>query len=101
MHHHQMAFYALHIKNAPHYPHTTDFEDWIFVVVMELQDQNAAISVKNWYRPPLSLLLALILVVAFLNTFWSNQLLEFCSTIVVSSYSNSYELVTVVAVVNL
>ncbi|KAM3175465.1 hypothetical protein ACTXT7_008464 [Hymenolepis weldensis] len=30
--------------------------------------------------------------------FWSNQLLVFCSTIVVSSYSNSYELATVIAV---
>ncbi|VUZ49501.1 unnamed protein product [Hymenolepis diminuta] len=37
-------------------------------------------------------------LVIFLNTFWSNQLLVFCSTIVVSCYSNSYELVTVTAV---
>ncbi|VUZ42110.1 unnamed protein product [Hymenolepis diminuta] len=37
-------------------------------------------------------------VVVSLNTFWSNQLLV-CSTIVVSSYSNSYESVTVIAVV--
>ncbi|KAM3171782.1 hypothetical protein ACTXT7_015914 [Hymenolepis weldensis] len=47
----------------------------------------------------LSLLLASILDLASLSTFWSNQLLVFCSTIVVSPYSNSYELVTVVAVV--
>ncbi|VUZ45618.1 unnamed protein product, partial [Hymenolepis diminuta] len=47
-----------------------------------------------------SLLLASILVVVSSNTFWSIQLLVFCSTIVVGSYSNSYELVTVVAVVN-
>ncbi|KAM3184243.1 hypothetical protein ACTXT7_008748 [Hymenolepis weldensis] len=38
-------------------------------------------------------------VIASLNTFWSNQLLVFCSTIAVSSYSNSYELVTVTAAV--
>ncbi|VUZ55741.1 unnamed protein product, partial [Hymenolepis diminuta] len=38
-------------------------------------------------------------VVASLNTFWSNQLLVSCSTIVVSSYPNSYELVTEIAVV--
>ncbi|KAM3178633.1 hypothetical protein ACTXT7_002189 [Hymenolepis weldensis] len=38
-------------------------------------------------------------VVVSLNTFWSNQLLVFCSTIVVSSYSNSCELATVIAVV--
>ncbi|VUZ40388.1 unnamed protein product, partial [Hymenolepis diminuta] len=38
-------------------------------------------------------------VVACLNTLWSNQLLVFCSTIVISSYSNSYELVTVIVVV--
>ncbi|VUZ51310.1 unnamed protein product [Hymenolepis diminuta] len=37
------------------------------------------------------------LIVASLNTFWSNQLLVFCFIIVVSSYSNSYELVTVIA----
>ncbi|VUZ45008.1 unnamed protein product [Hymenolepis diminuta] len=42
---------------------------------------------------------ALSLVVASLNTFWSTQPLVFCFTIVVSSYSNSYELVTVIAVV--
>ncbi|VUZ54813.1 unnamed protein product [Hymenolepis diminuta] len=46
---------------------------------------------------PLSLLLTSILVMA---SFWSSQLLVFCSTIVVSSCSNSNELVTVVAVVN-
>ncbi|VUZ48908.1 unnamed protein product, partial [Hymenolepis diminuta] len=46
--------------------------------------------------PPLSLLLASILAVASLSTFWSNQLLAICSTVVVSSYSNSYELATVV-----
>ncbi|VUZ41880.1 unnamed protein product, partial [Hymenolepis diminuta] len=40
-----------------------------------------------------------VLVVVALNTFWPNQLLVFCSTIVVSSYSNSYELVSVIAVV--
>ncbi|KAM3186656.1 hypothetical protein ACTXT7_003862 [Hymenolepis weldensis] len=34
------------------------------------------------------------LVVASLKTFWSNQLLVFCPTIVTSSYSNSYEFVT-------
>ncbi|KAM3177860.1 hypothetical protein ACTXT7_003697 [Hymenolepis weldensis] len=34
-----------------------------------------------------------------LNTFWSNQLLVLCSTIVISYYSNSHELVTIVAVV--
>ncbi|KAM3179930.1 hypothetical protein ACTXT7_017301 [Hymenolepis weldensis] len=39
------------------------------------------------------------LLVGSLNTFWSNQLLVFCSTTVVSSYSNIYELVTVRAVV--
>ncbi|VUZ50829.1 unnamed protein product, partial [Hymenolepis diminuta] len=38
-------------------------------------------------------------VVASLNTIWSNQLLVFCSTIIVSSYSNSYELVTAIALV--
>ncbi|KAM3187189.1 hypothetical protein ACTXT7_002795 [Hymenolepis weldensis] len=38
------------------------------------------------------------LVVASLDTFWSNQPLVFCSTIIASSYSNSYELVTVIAV---
>ncbi|VUZ44458.1 unnamed protein product [Hymenolepis diminuta] len=38
-------------------------------------------------------------VVAFLNTFWPNQLLVFCSTIRVSSYSNSYEVVTLITVV--
>ncbi|VUZ51885.1 unnamed protein product [Hymenolepis diminuta] len=42
---------------------------------------------------------ALILPVASLKKFLSNQLLMFCSTIVVTSYSNSYELVTVVAFV--
>ncbi|KAM3182405.1 hypothetical protein ACTXT7_012460 [Hymenolepis weldensis] len=47
-----------------------------------------------------SLLLASILVGASLNTLWSNQLLVLCSTIVVSSYSNSYELMTIVAVVS-
>ncbi|VUZ49883.1 unnamed protein product, partial [Hymenolepis diminuta] len=31
--------------------------------------------------------------------FWSAQLLVFCFTVIVSSYSNSYELVTVIAVV--
>ncbi|VUZ40974.1 unnamed protein product [Hymenolepis diminuta] len=31
--------------------------------------------------------------------FWSDQLLVFCFTIFVSSYSNSYELVTVIAIV--
>ncbi|VUZ42330.1 unnamed protein product [Hymenolepis diminuta] len=31
--------------------------------------------------------------------FWLNQLLVVCFTIVVSSYSNSYELVTVIAVI--
>ncbi|KAM3180825.1 hypothetical protein ACTXT7_015547 [Hymenolepis weldensis] len=46
----------------------------------------------------LSQLLASILLVASLNTLWSNQLLVFCSTIGVSSYSKSHELVTVVAV---
>ncbi|KAM3174717.1 hypothetical protein ACTXT7_009975 [Hymenolepis weldensis] len=40
--------------------------------------------------PPL--LLSSILVVASLNTFWSNQLLVFCSTIAVNSNSSSYEL---------
>ncbi|VUZ42083.1 unnamed protein product [Hymenolepis diminuta] len=39
------------------------------------------------------------LVAASLNTFWSNQLLVFCSTIVVRSYSNCCELVTVIAIV--
>ncbi|VUZ43608.1 unnamed protein product [Hymenolepis diminuta] len=38
------------------------------------------------------------LVVAYQSTILSGQLLVFCSTIVVSSYSNSYELVTVIAV---
>ncbi|KAM3173940.1 hypothetical protein ACTXT7_011547 [Hymenolepis weldensis] len=46
---------------------------------------------------PISLSFASIPVVAALTTFRSNQLLVFCFTIVVSSYSNSYELVTVVA----
>ncbi|VUZ51013.1 unnamed protein product, partial [Hymenolepis diminuta] len=50
-------------------------------------------------RSPRSLSLASILVVASLNTFWSNQFLVLLFTIVVSSYSNSYELVTVIAVV--
>ncbi|KAM3178979.1 hypothetical protein ACTXT7_001486 [Hymenolepis weldensis] len=49
-------------------------------------------------RSSFSLLFASIFVVAPLNTFWSDQLLVFCFTIVVSPYSNSYELVTVVAV---
>ncbi|VUZ40660.1 unnamed protein product [Hymenolepis diminuta] len=40
--------------------------------------------------------LSLLLVVASLNTFWSTQLLVFCFTIVVSSYSNSYELIVVI-----
>ncbi|KAM3186170.1 hypothetical protein ACTXT7_004906 [Hymenolepis weldensis] len=48
-----------------------------------------------------SLSIASILVAASLNAFWSKQLLVFCSTIVVSSYSNSYKLVTVVAVISL
>ncbi|VUZ50106.1 unnamed protein product, partial [Hymenolepis diminuta] len=48
---------------------------------------------------PPSLLLASILA-ASLNTFWSNQLLVFCATIVVRSYSNGYGLVTIVAVVS-
>ncbi|VUZ53265.1 unnamed protein product, partial [Hymenolepis diminuta] len=43
------------------------------------------------------LLLASILVVVALKTFWSNQFLVFYSTIVASPYSNSYELVTVVS----
>ncbi|KAM3180190.1 hypothetical protein ACTXT7_016799 [Hymenolepis weldensis] len=38
-------------------------------------------------------------VVASLTTFWPDQLLVFRFTIVVSSYSNSYELMTVIAVV--
>ncbi|VUZ54289.1 unnamed protein product [Hymenolepis diminuta] len=49
--------------------------------------------------PYFSFLFASILIVASLNKFWSDQVLVFCSTIVVSSYSNTYELVTVVAVV--
>ncbi|VUZ46282.1 unnamed protein product, partial [Hymenolepis diminuta] len=49
---------------------------------------------------PHSLLPASILVVASLNTFWSSQLLVFCPTVVVSSYSNNYELVTVAAIVS-
>ncbi|VUZ51793.1 unnamed protein product, partial [Hymenolepis diminuta] len=36
-----------------------------------------------------------ILYCGSFNIFWSNQLLVFYSTIVVSSYSNSYKLVTV------
>ncbi|VUZ39107.1 unnamed protein product, partial [Hymenolepis diminuta] len=56
-------------------------------------------SVHSPLYPSFSLLLASILVLDSLNTFWSNQLLVFRSTIVVSSYSNSYELVTVIAVV--
>ncbi|VUZ45641.1 unnamed protein product [Hymenolepis diminuta] len=47
----------------------------------------------------LSLSLSLLLVVVSLTTFWSTQLLVFCFTIFVSSYSNSYELVTVIVVV--
>ncbi|VUZ43573.1 unnamed protein product, partial [Hymenolepis diminuta] len=39
-------------------------------------------------------------VVASLNTFWFNQLLVFCSTIVVSSYLYAYELVTVATFVS-
>ncbi|VUZ44897.1 unnamed protein product, partial [Hymenolepis diminuta] len=39
------------------------------------------------------------LVVASLNTFWSNLILVFCSTVIVSSYSNSCELVTVIGVI--
>ncbi|KAM3172088.1 hypothetical protein ACTXT7_015266, partial [Hymenolepis weldensis] len=50
------------------------------------------------HSPPLSLLLASILVLTSLNAFSSSQILTFCSTIVASSYSNSYEMVTVVAV---
>ncbi|VUZ39973.1 unnamed protein product, partial [Hymenolepis diminuta] len=51
-------------------------------------------------RSPLYLLsLASILVVAYLNTFWPNQPFLFYSTIVVSSYSNSSELVTVTVIV--
>ncbi|VUZ43932.1 unnamed protein product, partial [Hymenolepis diminuta] len=34
------------------------------------------------------------------NTFWFNRLLVFFFTIVVNSYSNSYELVAVIAVVS-
>ncbi|VUZ44336.1 unnamed protein product [Hymenolepis diminuta] len=41
---------------------------------------------------PISLSLVSIPIVISLNTFWSNQLLVFCLTIVVSSYSNGYEL---------
>ncbi|VUZ48584.1 unnamed protein product [Hymenolepis diminuta] len=40
------------------------------------------------------------LLLANLSTLWSNQLLVICSTIVVSSYSNSHELVTVVAAIS-
>ncbi|VUZ45422.1 unnamed protein product, partial [Hymenolepis diminuta] len=55
------------------------------------------------YVPPLflstlfslSLSLVSILVVASLNAFWSKQFLMFCSTIIVSPYSNSCESVTV------
>ncbi|VUZ47789.1 unnamed protein product [Hymenolepis diminuta] len=39
------------------------------------------------------------LVVIALSTIWPNQFLVFCSTIFVSSYPNSYELVTFIAVV--
>ncbi|VUZ43955.1 unnamed protein product, partial [Hymenolepis diminuta] len=46
---------------------------------------------------PLSL--ASILVVTPLNIFWSNQLMAFCFTIVVSSYSNNYEIVTAIVAV--
>ncbi|VUZ41644.1 unnamed protein product, partial [Hymenolepis diminuta] len=45
---------------------------------------------------PLFLSLSLLLIGASLNTFWSTQLLVFCFTIVVGSYSNSYELVGVI-----
>ncbi|KAM3173811.1 hypothetical protein ACTXT7_011832 [Hymenolepis weldensis] len=58
-------------------------------------------SLPQHSQLPLSLfLLTSILVVASLTRFWSNQLLVFCSTNVVSSYSNSHELVSVVAVVS-
>ncbi|VUZ57280.1 unnamed protein product [Hymenolepis diminuta] len=53
-------------------------------------------------RSPLSIHLFLTrfkLVVASLNKFWSNQLLVFCCTIVVCSYSDSRELETVITVV--
>ncbi|VUZ46979.1 unnamed protein product [Hymenolepis diminuta] len=50
--------------------------------------------------PPSLFLLASVFVVASLNTFWFNQLLVFCSTIAVSSYSSSNKLATVVAVVS-
>ncbi|VUZ53591.1 unnamed protein product [Hymenolepis diminuta] len=48
--------------------------------------------------PSLSLFLASILDLTSLNTFRSNQSLVFCSTTVVSFYSNNYQLVTDVAV---
>ncbi|KAM3186075.1 hypothetical protein ACTXT7_005081 [Hymenolepis weldensis] len=63
----------------------------------------ASTFLSHFLRAPalsLSLLLVAILVMASLSTFWSNQLLTFYSTIVVTSYSNSYELVTAVAVVS-
>ncbi|VUZ50691.1 unnamed protein product [Hymenolepis diminuta] len=53
-------------------------------------------------RAPFSISLPLTcfkLVVASLNTLWSDQLLVFYCTIVFSFYSNSYELVTVIAAV--
>ncbi|VUZ41195.1 unnamed protein product [Hymenolepis diminuta] len=49
--------------------------------------------------PPSLPLTCFKFVVVSLNKFCSNQLLVFCSTIVVSSYSNSYDLMIIIAVV--
>ncbi|VUZ55562.1 unnamed protein product [Hymenolepis diminuta] len=70
---------------------------------------NARISVTGSYASlsssiflstlfSLPLLFAPVFIVASLNTFWSNQFLMFCFTIVINPYLNSYELVTVIAV---
>ncbi|VUZ55352.1 unnamed protein product [Hymenolepis diminuta] len=48
---------------------------------------------------PLSISLSVTRFKLVVASLWPIQLLVFCFTIVVSSYSNSYELVTVIAVV--
>ncbi|VUZ56738.1 unnamed protein product, partial [Hymenolepis diminuta] len=61
-----------------------------FLLISSLP-QHALFSISFSY--------SLKLVVASPNTFWSDQLPVFYPTIVVSSYINSYELLTVIAVV--
>ncbi|VUZ57629.1 unnamed protein product [Hymenolepis diminuta] len=69
------------------------------------RQQRTLVSVDSYTScssplfPSTLLSLPLLLFVVPLNTFWSTQLLVFCFTIVVSSCSNSYELVTVIVVV--